>query len=88
MDFVNSWTEKTGFPARFYIHALSISKSKFFEWRKRYGKVNEHNGLVPRDFWLEAWEKMAIVEYYQRHPNEGYRRLTFMMLDEGQGEIS
>ena len=20
-----------------------------------YGKVNEHNGLVPRDHWIEGW---------------------------------
>ena len=26
---------------------------KFYDWRERYGKVNEHNGWVPRDFWLE-----------------------------------
>ena len=30
--------------------------SKFYDWRERYGKVNEHNRLVPRDHWLEAWE--------------------------------
>src|SRR5713101_5922670 len=23
---------------------------------QRYGRVNEHNGWIPRDFWLEAWE--------------------------------
>jgi transposase len=23
-------------------------------WRERYGKVNEHNGWVPRDFWLAS----------------------------------
>jgi hypothetical protein len=28
-------------------------------WRERYGKVNEHNGWVPRDFWLEDWEKQG-----------------------------
>jgi len=28
---------------------------------ERYGKVNEHNGWVRRDFWLEEWEKQAII---------------------------
>jgi len=36
---------------------LDIAASKFYDWRERYGKVNEHNGWVPRDFWLEDWEK-------------------------------
>jgi transposase InsO family protein len=43
--------------------------------------VNEHNGWVPRDFWLELWEKQAIVNFHLKNPLEGYRRLTFMMLD-------
>jgi putative transposase len=37
---------------------------------------------VPRDWWLEDWEKQAIVDYHDRRPLEGYRRLTFMMLDD------
>ncbi|MGB7009953.1 MAG: DDE-type integrase/transposase/recombinase, partial [Pseudolabrys sp.] len=53
----------------------------FYNWRQRYGRVNEHNGWVPRDFWLEPWEKEAIIEFHLKNPLEGYRRLTFMMLD-------
>ena len=55
--------------------------SKFYDWRERYGRVNEHNGWIPRDFWLQPWEKQTIIRYYLDHPLEGYRRLTFMMLD-------
>jgi transposase InsO family protein len=58
-----------------------VSSSKFYDWKKRYGKVNEHNGAVPRDFWMEPWEKKAIIDFHHAHPLEGYRRLTFMMLD-------
>ena len=58
-----------------------MSKGKYYAWCKRYGKANEHNGKVPRDHWLEDREKRAIIEYHQRFPLEGYRRLTFMMLD-------
>ena len=32
---------------------LVIGASKFYDWRQRYGRVNEHNGWIPRDFWLE-----------------------------------
>ena len=49
--------------------------------RGRYGKANEHNAEVPRDHWLEPQEKQAIVSYALAHPLEGYRSLTFMMLD-------
>ncbi|MBI1895022.1 MAG: IS3 family transposase [Acidobacteria bacterium] len=61
---------------------MGLGAGKFHDWKKRYGKVNEHNGPVPRDFWLEDWEKQAILEYHDRRPLEGYRRLTFLMLDD------
>lgn len=43
---------------------------------------NAHNGKIPRDFWLEAWESQAIVDFHEKNPLEGYRRLAFMMLDQ------
>lgn len=61
---------------------LGISLSKFYDWRKRYGKVNEHNAQVPRDHWLTDEEKQAILDYERAYPLEGYRRLAFMMLDD------
>ena len=64
-----------------FIGWLGIAASKFHDWRTRYGLANEHNALVPRDWWLEPWEKAAILEFHQAHPLEGYRRLAFMMLD-------
>lgn len=67
---------------------ISISSAKFNDWKKRYGKVNEYNAWIPRDTWLEEWEKNAILDYYERYPGEGYRRLTFMMLDDDVVAVS
>ena len=65
-----------------FIAWLGIAASKYYSWQSRYGKTNEHNALIPRDFWLEEGEKLAIIDFYLKHPLEGYRRLTFMMLDQ------
>jgi hypothetical protein len=81
VDFVRRWSEKTEIGTGPFIEWLDITASKFYDWRERYGKVNEHNGWVPRDFWLEEWEKQAIIGFHLKNPLEGYRRLTFMMLD-------
>ncbi len=81
MDLVGYWSERAGIPAKRFIAWLGIAQSKFYDWRRRYGKVNEHNGWVPRDFWLEDWEEQAIVHFHWQHPLEGYRRLAFMMID-------
>ena len=61
---------------------MGVTKSKFYAWIERYGKVNEHNAPIPRDFWLETWEKEEIIKFAVSNPLEGYRRLTFMMLDQ------
>lgn len=81
VDFVRRWSDRCEFPVAPFIRWLGISTSKFYQWRQRYGKVNEHNGWIPRDFWLEDWERRAIVDFYETYPLEGYRRLTYMMLD-------
>jgi len=60
---------------------LGIATSKYHDWKSRYGKVNEHNALVPRDHWLTEEEEGAILDFQREYPLEGYRRLTFMMLD-------
>ena len=81
MDWVRRWGERTGISTHRFIGWLGVAGSKFFDWQARYGKANEHNGWIPRDFWLEDWEKQAITNFHLKNPLEGYRRLTFMMLD-------
>jgi len=59
-----------------------------YSWRERYGCANEHNGRVPRDFWLEDWEKQAIIGFHRKNPLEGYRRLTFMIVVLANSEVA
>jgi len=60
---------------------LGITRSKYHDWIERFGKVNEHNAWVPRDHWLTEEEIAAICKFARENPCEGYRRMTFMMLD-------
>jgi transposase InsO family protein len=60
---------------------MGLRASKYHDWQSRYGRANEHNALVPRDHWLTDEEKRAILDFQREYPLEGYRRLTFMMLD-------
>lgn len=81
IDYVKHWSDRAETPAKQIVQWIGIAQSKYFDWKKRYGKVNEHNGAIPRDFWMEDWEKRAILDFHHANPLEGYRRLTFMMLD-------
>jgi len=88
VDFVRGWSQKTEIGAGRFVGWLGVTGSKFYSWRERYGRVNEHNAWIPRDFWLEEWEKQAIIGFHRNHPLEGYRRLTFMMLDRDVAAVS
>ena len=81
VDFVNHWSDRAELAVKRMVVWLGIGSSKFYDWRGRYGKVNEHNAWVPRDHWLEEWEKAAILDFERQNPLEGYRRLAFMMMD-------
>lgn len=43
---------------------------------------------MPRDTWIEPAERQAILDFHDRNPLEGYRRLTFMMLDQNIVAVS
>jgi len=60
---------------------LGIARTQFSRWSRRLGTPNRHNASLPRDFWLEDWEKTAIIAFHDLNPLEGYRRLAYMMLD-------
>ena len=75
------WANKAEIPVVYFLSWMEFSSSKWHNWNQRYGKVNEHNAWIPRDYWLEEWEKRAIVDFRTEHPLEGYRSLAFMLLD-------
>ena len=88
VDFVRRWSAKSEIRGARFVAWLDISTSKFYNWRKRYGKVNEHNAWIPRERWLEQWEKQVILDFHREHPLEGYRRLSYMMLDADKVAVS
>jgi putative transposase len=88
IDFMRTWSDKTQLHLKTLVDWLGIDRSKYYQWRMRYGKVNEHNAWIPRDHWLESWERQAILAFQQAHPLEGYRRLTYMMIDADMVAVS
>jgi transposase InsO family protein len=81
VDFVQGFTRVTELPTWWVALKLAIQPPQYYRWVQRYGSANAHNGRIPRDHWLEDWERDAILTFHETHPLEGYRRLSFMMLD-------
>ena len=51
-------------------------------------QIQQRPGHSPREHWIEQWERESIIDYFDRHPLNGYRRLSFMMLDEDVVAVS
>jgi hypothetical protein len=81
VQFVHHWVDRTGLPVWQLLRWLGMARSKFARWRRRLGTPNQQNGHIPRDFWLEDWEKAAILAFHDLYSLEGYLRLAYMMLD-------
>lgn len=64
VHFVGRWVEKTQISLCLVLGWIGISRGKFYAWKGRYGKPNEHNAHIPRDGWLEVWEVQAIKSFY------------------------
>jgi transposase InsO family protein len=88
VDFVSLYRPKTSLPLRWFITKIGINQSKYYTWIERKGKANNHNGKTPRGHWCLDWERKAIISYAKTHPGEGYRRLTYMMIDDNIVAVS
>ena len=64
VQFVSRWAGRTKLPIWRVLRWLGLARSKFDRWSWRLGTPNQHNGRIPRDFWLEDWEKAAIIAFH------------------------
>jgi len=81
IDYVDHISHKSELSYMSLIKMLGITRSRFYEWQKRIGVENRHNGKLPKSHWILPFERKSITEYCRHHMEEGYRRLTYMMLD-------
>ena len=79
--FVARWSEACDIPQSKLLRWIGLSKGRFRDWTVRNGFPNQHNGSHAKEHWLDGWEVEAIKSYALGHPDDGYRRLSFMMLD-------
>ncbi|MBS1551397.1 MAG: DDE-type integrase/transposase/recombinase [Bacteroidetes bacterium] len=82
INFISIITKKTEIKVTNLLKQIDIDSGKYYSWSAREGLPNFHNGKIPKQNWLLEWEKEAIINYAKSHLGEGYRRLTYMMLDE------
>ncbi|MBV5335172.1 MAG: IS3 family transposase [Sulfuricurvum sp.] len=77
--------DKTGIHLSTLLSGAGISRRTWTDWQKRKGDPTQNNGLMPKEHWLLPTEIDAIVAYAENRTDkklQGYRRLTWMMIDE------
>ena len=82
VDFLSYWHQRSGLALCLLIAWCGLARNRFYDWKKRYGTPNTHNAPIPKEHWILPWEKQAIIQYANDHIEAGYRRITYMMLDE------
>jgi transposase InsO family protein len=88
IEYVSNISIRSHLTKRWCIKHLGISASRYYEWLKRQGVPNRHNGIIPKAHWILPEEVKAIVEYCRDKIMEGYRRLTYMMIDKDIAFVS
>lgn len=95
MDYISEMKRRTGFKLDYFLNHLELPKSKYYDWKVRSGKENNHNGKIPKQHWHTPDEEKAIISYVNKHINstdryfrDGYRRLTYRMIDEDIAALS
>ena len=76
--------ERSEWPAARTLSYLDIAKSSYYRWCRelRSGNLQDNRGKAPCLDRILAEEEQAVIDYALAHPQEGYRRLAWMMIDE------
>ena len=80
---------KTHIPLGTLAAMADLRLSKYYDWKSRKGRATRHNGITDKRHWILPEEREAIIDYAKEHLHEaGYRRMTYMMLDENVVAVS
>ncbi|MBD3225430.1 MAG: DDE-type integrase/transposase/recombinase, partial [Caldithrix sp.] len=88
LEFIEMVSMKSRYNKKQLLRLLAMPKSRYYDWIQRQGQPNQHNGLMPKAHWLLPLERAAILNYCKDKMDEGYRRLTYMMLDADIAAVS
>lgn len=82
VDFVDYWKQRAGTPNKTLFAWIGLHPERYREWKSKYNQSVKNNHNQPKSSWLTPKEQEAIKTYARQHEGTGYRRLSYMMLDE------
>jgi transposase InsO family protein len=75
--------ERTGWTVQRILTLLGLSKARYRAWRKRAAAsaLTDRRPIAPACDAVLPEEKAAVLAYALAHPKDGYRRLTWQVID-------
>lgn len=79
---INYLKKRAGFSVARSLLLLGLPRATYFRWAVDGGKRPRPTAVTPKATWLLPEERQTIIAYKRTHPEIGYRRLAYMMVDE------
>jgi putative transposase len=83
LDVVARTRARTGWTLRRILKTLGLTKARYRDWTTRAAReaLADRSSRPPAADGILAEEKAAVIAYALAHPKDGYRRLTWQMID-------
>ena len=88
LSFIQHWHQRSQLPVDKLLSWLGIKRGRYQEWVKCKDTPNTHSAQVPKENWILPEERLVVIDYAKTHIGAGYRRMTYLMLDENVAAIS
>ena len=74
----------TGIDKKIMIEHIGLNSSTYYNWLHRYQqkRLMDEKPVGMNPYRLLDWEKEAIRDFYLENQENGYRRMTYMMIDQ------
>ena len=73
--------KRASLPVGVSLDIIGLPRATYFRWLKTGGKEKRKENKTPKGHWLLDWEAERIIAFKREHPEIGYRRLAWMMID-------
>ena len=84
MDYITLTSQRSRQKINWILSHLGLSTNTYYRWRnmETAGNLEDQYRLVPNLDAILAREIEATIKFALKNPKEGYRRLSYMMIDE------
>jgi transposase-like protein len=81
IDDITKQQERTGFPLKRILGFYGLKKSTYHSWFDNAGQLRPPKDRPLKNDAILPDEEMAVLVYREKHPDVGYRKLAWMMVD-------